>query len=105
MIVEDYDDAFAVRLGAEHRLASWTYRFGYYFEQEAAPSESVSPLLPHTPRPGVSLWFGFEPWKGVIVDVYNLGIFTEQRSTEGVNRDGYDGEYKTYVNAAGLNVG
>jgi len=104
-IVEDYDDALAIRLGAEHRLASWTYRFGYYFEQEAAPPASVSPLLPDTKRHGVSLGLGFEPWQGVIVDVYNLGIFTEQRSTEGVNRDGYDGEYKTYVNAFGLNVG
>jgi len=104
-IVEDYDDAFAVRLGAEHRLESFTYRFGYYFEQEAAPSESVSPLLPDAPRHGVSLGLGFRPWHGVTVDVYNLSVFTERRSTEGVNRDGFDGEYRTYVNAAGLDVG
>ncbi|HET9327317.1 MAG TPA: outer membrane protein transport protein [Candidatus Eisenbacteria bacterium] len=104
-IIEDYDDALAIRLGAEHRLASWSYRFGYYYEQEAAPAESVSPLLPDTRRHGIALGAGFEPWNGVTVDLYNLGIITEQRSTEGVNRDGYDGEYKTYVNAFGLNVG
>ncbi len=104
-IVENYDDALAVRAGAEHRLKSFTYRFGYYFEQEAAPSESVSPLLPDAKRHGVTLGFGFQPHNGVHVDVYNLSVFTQRRSTEGVNRDGFDGDYKTYVNAAGLDVG
>ena len=104
-IVENYDDALAIRFGVEHRLPSWTYRFGYYFEQEAAPAASVSPLLPDAPRHGVTLGLGFTPWSNVSVDLYNLALFTERRGTEGVNRDGFDGEYRTYVNAAGLNVG
>lgn len=103
-IQENYDDTWAFRLGAEHRLPSFTYRFGYYFEQEAAPSASVSPLLPDAPRHGVTLGFG-KSWGNWHLDLYNLALFTERRSTEGVNRDGFDGEYKTYVNSAGFNIG
>ena len=104
-IVENYDDALAVRVGAEHRLEAFTYRFGYYFEQEAAPSESVSPILPDARRHGVTLGLGFKIGDHATLDVYDLGVFTQRRSTEGVNRDGYDGDYRTYVNAAGLDLG
>src|SRR5262245_13858347 len=104
-IVENYDDAMALRFGAEHRLPKFTYRFGYYYEQEAAPTQSVTPLLPDAPRHGVTLGLGFRPWSNITLDIYNLSVFAENRSTEGINRDGYDGEYKTYVNATGLNFG
>jgi long-chain fatty acid transport protein len=104
-IEEHYDDALAVRVGAEHRRDKLTYRAGYYFEQEAAPSESMSPLLPDAPRHGFTLGLGLQLGSGVTVDVYNLALFPERRDTEGVNRDGLDGEYKSYVNAAGLNLG
>jgi long-chain fatty acid transport protein len=106
-IIENYEDTWAFRAGAEHRLPAFTYRFGYYYEQAAAPAPSVSPLLPDAPRHGVTLGLGWamgarKQWH---IDLYNLALFAERRGTEGVNRDGFDGEYKTYVNSAGLNVG
>jgi long-chain fatty acid transport protein len=104
-IREDYEDSFQIRVGAEHRLPNWSYRFGYYFDEAAAPTESVSPLLPDADRNGATLGFGWAPagaqWA---VSVYDLAVFVKRRSTDGVNRDDYNGEYKSFVNAAGFGV-
>lgn len=103
IIREDYEDAWQVRFGAEHRMPGYAYRFGYYYDEAAAPTESVTPLLPDAPRHGVTLGLGFDrgSWR---VDLYNLFLFVENRSTEGRERDGYDGVYKAYVNAAGASL-
>lgn len=104
IIREDYEDSWQVRFGAEHRMDGYQYRFGYYYDQAAAPTESVTPLLPDAPRHGVTLGLGWDMgnWK---LDLYNLFLFVENRSTEGRERDGYDGVYKSYVNALGASVG
>ncbi len=104
---EDYDDNFQLRVGAEHRLPGWTYRFGYYYDQAAAPTESLTPLLPDANRHGATLGFGwqFGAQKQWSLDVYNMSLFVENRSTEGKERDNFNGTYKSYVNGAGLNLG
>lgn len=106
-IEEDYGDAIQIRAGAEHRLPSFTYRFGYYWDNAAAPPESVSPLLPDATRHGIAFGLGKQfgadgRWS---VDAYQLSLLVENRDTEGVHRDGFDGEYQSYVNLAGLSVG
>ena len=102
-VVEDYADQYQVRVGAEHRLGHSTYRFGYYYDQAAAPAESVSPLLPDATRHGATLGLGKVSGAWAL-DVYNLFLFVEKRSTESRDRDGYDGVYKTYVNALGATL-
>ena len=103
-IIEQYEDGIAVRMGAEHRLESYTYRFGYYFDPAAAPVESVTPLLPDASRHGATLGLGWVRGAWTI-DVYNLFLFLNRRSTEGRERDGYDGTYKSYVNSLGASLG
>ncbi len=100
-MIENYHDTFQIRLGAEHRLPKWTYRFGYYFDQGAAPPESVTPLLPESDRHAGALGVGF-PVGRLWLDAYELAIFPVRAKTEGKERDGFDGEYKTLVNAFGL---
>ena len=102
-IIENYKDQFQIRLGAEHRMATWTGRFGYYYDQAAAPTESVTPLLPDANRHGITLGAGTTrgPWT---LDAYNLFLIVENRSTDGKERDGYNGTYKTYVNSLGAAV-
>jgi long-chain fatty acid transport protein len=104
-ITEDYKDSWRVNIGAEHRLPGFTYRFGYYYDQAAAPSASVTPLLPDANRHGATVGLGFKVGDRWTLDWYNLALFVENRSTEGQNRDGYDGTYKSYVNATGVNLG
>lgn len=105
-IEENYDDSFRLSVGAEHRLPGWTYRVGYYFDEAAAPSESVSPLLPDAPRHGVTAGLGKRWGKDGrwSVDAYNLALFVENRDTRGIERDGFNGTYKSYVNAAGASI-
>lgn len=103
---EDYEDVFRVSVGAEHRLANFAYRFGYYFDQAAAPTESVTPLLPDANRHGASIGYSrpLGAKKNWTLDWYDLVIFFEDRSTEGIERDGYNGTYKAFVNATGLSL-
>ncbi len=106
-ITEDYRDARQIRVGAEHRLSRFAYRFGYYYDQAAAPDPSVTPILPDAARHGATLGFGcpFGPDHRAAIDVYDLALFVKKRSTNGVQRDGYDGEYKSFVNAFGAALG
>jgi long-chain fatty acid transport protein len=103
---EDYNDVFRISVGAEHRLRTFTYRFGYYFDQAAAPTESMTPLLPDANRHGAT--FGYSRDLGAkkawTLDWYYMALFFENRSTEGKERDGFDGTYKAFVNATGLSL-
>jgi len=102
-IVENYDDQIQIRAGAERRMEMWTARFGYYYDKAAAPTESVTPLLPDANRHGVTLGIGLPRGKWTI-DAYNLFLFVQKRSTDGKERDGYNGTYKTYVNSLGATL-
>jgi long-chain fatty acid transport protein len=102
-LIEHYGDQYQVRAGAEHRGEKYKYRVGYYYDQEAAPPESVTPLLPDATRHGLTLGLGMPHGKWTI-DLYNLFLFVEKRSTEGRERNGYDGVYKTYVNSLGATL-
>jgi long-chain fatty acid transport protein len=102
-LIENYHDQYQVRAGAEHHGDAWTYRFGYYYDQAAAPPESVTPLLPDATRHGATIGLGTTRGKWTF-DFYNLFLFVEKRSTESRERDGYDGVYKTYVNALGASA-
>jgi len=106
-VIEDYDDSWQVRLGVEHRATACSYRLGYYYDHSPVPSKSVSPILPDASRNGVSagLGFGLGAARRMTLDLYELAVFFDKRSTEHVERDGYDGTYKSFANSAGVSLG
>lgn len=106
VIEQNYEDAWQARFGAERRLPQFAYRFGYYYDQAAAPVESVTPVLPDASRHGVTLGFGFDLGgaKNWTLDLYQLGVFVNRRSTEGLNRDDYEGEYRSFISGTGFNL-
>ncbi len=107
-IEEDWNDVWNVRVGGEYRkdgLSPWSWRAGYYFDQSPQPTEGVGPLLPDADRHGVSVGSGWRNGK-TSVDAYALYLIVADRSTEGINRDGFDGTYSlgTFLFGASLGI-
>lgn len=104
-VVEGYQNSRIYRIGLERRLNdAWTVRGGYYFDETPSPPESVSPLLPDADRNGLALGFsyGTGSWS---VDVAYWHLFFKERSTEGVNRDNYNGTYNNGANLLAVSLG
>lgn len=105
VIEEQYDNSLQVRVGVERWLSEvWSVRGGYYYDESPAPAESVSPILPDTTRHGVAVG---ATWKrgALHVDGSLWGVLGQDRSTEGRNRDGYDGTYSSSAITFGVFLG
>lgn len=107
VIPEDYKNSWQVRAGVERRLEEgWAVRLGYHFDKTPVPTESVSPILPDNDRHGLSLgWSWTSASKRVRVDVGAWYLFLPERSTEGRNRDGYNGSYSNSAFTLGASLG
>jgi long-chain fatty acid transport protein len=105
IIREDYDDTFQFRVGVDRRLNdAWSVRGGYFFDPSPSPPESVSPLLPDSDRHG--LCAGGTWRRGAFrVDAALWWLISPDRSTEGVNRDHYEGLYESSARTFGISVG
>jgi long-chain fatty acid transport protein len=104
-VVEDYRNSWQYRLGVERPLGRvWTVRGGYFFDQSPAPAASVSPLLPDADRHGLALGASWKPGRWW-VDAGSWIVLSKRRSTEGVNRDRYDGIYEGHAVTLGLSLG
>jgi long-chain fatty acid transport protein len=98
-IEERYDDTWQFRVGLERVINDrWAVRGGYFYDQTPSPPESVGPLLPDADRHGAALGASLSSGR-LRLDVAYWHLFFKDRSTEGVNRDSYDG---TYSNNADL---
>ncbi|HEY7897294.1 MAG TPA: outer membrane protein transport protein [Gemmatimonadaceae bacterium] len=49
-LLENYDDSWSYRFGAEHQFHSWVGRAGYSYANSPAPDVTVTPLLPDMNR-------------------------------------------------------
>ena len=105
VIEEAYQNTRIYRLGVERRLGErWTVRGGYFYDENPSPAESVSPLLPDADRHGLAAGVGFQSGRWT-VDAANWYLLFRERSTEGVNRDGYDGTYRSRAELFAVSIG
>jgi long-chain fatty acid transport protein len=105
VVEENYKNSRIYRVGLERRVNdSWDVRGGYYFDQNPEPAESVSPLLPDADRHCAAFGATFRHGR-FHVDVADWVLFFKQRSTEGVNRDNYNGTYKNSANLFAVSLG
>ncbi|MGE0452828.1 MAG: OmpP1/FadL family transporter [Vicinamibacteria bacterium] len=104
-IEEHYGNSRIYRAGVERRLNDrFTLRGGYYYDKNPAPAESVSPLLPDADRHCIALGatVHFGSWR---LEAANWLLLFKDRSTEGRNRDHYDGLYQTTAELFSLSFG
>jgi long-chain fatty acid transport protein len=94
-IREEYENSLQYRVGAERALGpSWAIRGGYYYDESPAPAASVSPLLPDPNRHGLAIG-GSWTSRRLRLDGALGYVIGRDRSTEGLNRDGFDGTYRS----------
>jgi long-chain fatty acid transport protein len=104
-IVENYKNTLQYRFGVERRMSErYAVRGGYFFDQSPAPAASVSPLLPDADRHGFALG---GTWKAgpFHADAAAWFLLSPSRSTEGLNRDQYNGTYKSHAVTLGIFLG
>jgi long-chain fatty acid transport protein len=104
-IVVNYSNSWQFRFGAERRLTrAWAVRAGYFYDQTPAPPASVSPILPDASRNGFAAGGSWS--NGTVrVDFGSWYLNGNNRSTEGVNRDNYNGTYKPSAFTLGASFG
>lgn len=86
-LIENYDDSWSYRFGAEHVFDSWTGRVGYSYAETPAPDVTVTPLLPDMNRRNFSA--GVEiPFSNIYkLDVGYLHVNTPGRRGRIIERD------------------
>jgi long-chain fatty acid transport protein len=104
-IEEDYESSFQYRFGVERLLGeAWAIRGGYFYDETPSPAASMSPILPDTSRNGFCLggsWIS----GSLRLDGAAWYVSGSERSTEGTNRDHYDGSYKSHALTLGISLG
>ncbi|MFI5183703.1 MAG: OmpP1/FadL family transporter [Vicinamibacteria bacterium] len=105
VVTEDFQDSRQYRIGLERQLNdAWAVRGGYFHDESPSPPESVSPLLPDANRNG---FCAGASWKQghLRLDGSVWYVHLSDRSTEGVQRDSYNGTYSGHALTLGLALG
>lgn len=105
VVPENFQDSRQYRIGVERQLGdTWAIRGGYFYDETPSPPESVTPLLPDASRNGFCLGGS---WKRghVRVDGSAWYVKMKERSTEGLERDDYNGTYSGKALTLGLSLG
>jgi len=108
-IPKDWDDVWALGVGADYRWTSqWTARFGYYFYETPVPEATFDPIVPDADRHNVTVGVGYRAgaWSADAALVFVMGDEREVQSAAGaaVGTD-LSGTYELQTILAGLTLG
>jgi long-chain fatty acid transport protein len=104
-IHEGWSDSMSYRLGANKEINErWDARLGLVYDESPQPLSGAGPLLPDSDRKGVSFGLGYQGqhWS---VDVTEFFLIFNDRDTQDLNHNNYNGIYKTTANLLSFNVG
>jgi long-chain fatty acid transport protein len=104
-IEENYENSRQYRFGLERQIGqTFAVRGGYFYDQSPSPTESVSPLLPDASRHGFCL--GASWMRGPLrLDAGVWYVKLKERSTEGLERDNFNGTYSGNAKTLGVSLG
>lgn len=102
---QEWEDSNSYRLGYNHGAnEEWDIRLGALYDQNPQPTQHVSPLLPDADRIGVSFGTGFH--RGPFTADWSLLVLHfKDRSTQGMNTEGFNGSYETDALLWSANLG
>ncbi|HYH08400.1 MAG TPA: outer membrane protein transport protein [Thermoanaerobaculia bacterium] len=102
---QNWEDSSSYRLGINHAAtANWDVRGGLLYDENPQPTESVSPLLPDSDRIGASIGAGWHSGH-LTIDTSLLVLHFKDRSTQGLNDEGFNGVYETDALLWSVNLG
>ncbi|MBC7788596.1 MAG: outer membrane protein transport protein [Anaerolineae bacterium] len=88
VLIQDYDNAWAIRAGLEYSLGRQVVaRGGYSYVRAAAPAATVTPLLPDMDRRHYTLGFGLPFLDRYWLDAAYLRVDTEGRRGRVIERE------------------
>ena len=103
---ENYEDAMTYRVGFEYRTSKqWSWLVGALYDETPEPVEAFGPLLPDANRWGASAGFSYDMTEKIRVDLAYLYLRFEDRSTNGLDPDNFNGQYHTTAHLLGVTLG
>ncbi len=108
-LIQEYEDTFILRLGAEYQLSEvLALRAGYGYDQSPIQDEYLSPTLPGADRNNLAMGMGYTLGNMDIDVAYFVVLFAE-RTSENEESDAYagllNGDYNTTVHIFNVSVG
>jgi long-chain fatty acid transport protein len=97
-----WEDVWAWRAGLETGCGPIVCRVGYYRDQTPQPVEDIGPVLADADRQGVTVGIGIDRghWALDVADIY---VMFDERTTNPANADSYFGTYGTTGNEFAIN--
>lgn len=102
---QNWEDSTSYRIGLNHNATeNWDVRLGALYDENPQPVEAVSPLLPDSDRIGATFGAGWHRGH-FVADAGLMVLHFKDRSTQGLNPEGFNGEYETDATLFFANLG